>query len=79
MMGMEEKPGARPLMLGGWPGKGVSAGDKGKLLYTQHIRDAGREKREETQALSLKTTKKSRGICAYFSVSEVILSFKLLL
>lgn len=34
MMGMEEKPGARPLMLGGWPGKGVSAGDIGKLLYT---------------------------------------------
>lgn len=74
MMGMEEKPGGRPLMLGGWPGKGVSAGDKGKLLYTQHIRDAGRDNGEETQALSFKTkethTKKtnSRGICGYFSV-----------
>lgn len=54
-MGMEEKPGARPLMLGGWPGKGVSAGDIGKLLYTQPTRDAGREKREETQAFSFKT------------------------
>lgn len=43
MMGMEEKAGGRPLMLGGWPGKGVSAGDKGKLLYTQHTRDAGRD------------------------------------
>lgn len=47
-------------MLGGWPGKGVSAGDKGKLLYTQHIRDAGRDNREEeTQALSLKTKKQT--------------------
>lgn len=52
MMGMEEKPGGRPLMLGGWPGKGVSAGDKGKLLYTQHIRDAERDNGEETQGLS---------------------------
>lgn len=78
MMGMEEKPGGRPLMLGGWPGKGVSAGDKGKLLYTQHIRGAGRDDGEETQALSFKTKQqqknnnqkkpKSRGICAYFSV-----------
>lgn len=31
---MEEKPGARPLMLGPWPGSGGRAGDKGKLLYT---------------------------------------------
>lgn len=56
-MGMEEKPGGRPLMLGGWPGKGVSAGDKGKLLYTQHIRGAGRDNEEETQALSFKKNK----------------------
>lgn len=64
MMGIEEKPGARPLMLGGWPGKGVSAGDIGKLLYTQPIHDAGRENGEETQALSFKKQQKnSTGIC----------------
>lgn len=43
MTGMDEMPDGRPLMLGGWPGKGVSAGDKGKLLYTQHTGSAAKE------------------------------------
>lgn len=61
-MGMEEKPGGRPLMLGGWPGKGVSAGDKGKLLYTQHIRGAWRDDGEETSTFiqNKKTPKKQQ-------------------
>lgn len=34
---MEEMPDWRPLMVDSWPGReGVSAGDKGNLLYTQH-------------------------------------------
>lgn len=33
MTGMDEMPDGRPLTLGGWPGKGVSAGDEGKLLW----------------------------------------------
>lgn len=41
MTGMDEMADGRPLTLGGWPGKGVSAGDKGKLLYTQHNRRCG--------------------------------------
>lgn len=36
-------PDGSPLMLGGWPGKGVSAGDKGKLLYTQYTGGAVRD------------------------------------
>lgn len=78
MMGMEEKPGGRPLMLGGWPGKGVSAGDKGKLLYTQHIRDAGRDNGEETQALSFKTKEthtKKQTAEAYVAISLFKKSF----
>lgn len=43
MTGMDEMPDWRPLTLGGWPGKGVSAGDKGKLLYTQHTGSAAKE------------------------------------
>lgn len=43
MTGMDEMPDGRPLTLGGWPGKGVSAGDKGKLLYTQHTSSAAKE------------------------------------
>lgn len=34
---MEEMPDGRPLTADSWPGReGVSAGDKGNLLYTQH-------------------------------------------
>lgn len=36
MAGMDEMADGRPLKLGGWPGEGVSAGDEGRLLYTQH-------------------------------------------
>lgn len=43
MTGMDEMADGRPLTLGGWPGKGVSAGDKGKLLYTQHTGGAARD------------------------------------
>lgn len=47
MTGMDEMPDGRPLTLGGWPGKGVSAGDEGKLLYTQHTGSAARDYGEE--------------------------------
>lgn len=47
MIGMDDMPDGRPLTLGGWPGKGVSAGDKGKLLYTQHTGGAARDYGEE--------------------------------
>ncbi len=43
MTGMDEMPDGRPLTLDGWPGKGVSAGDEGKLLYTQHTGRAARD------------------------------------
>lgn len=55
MTGMDEMPGGRPLTLGGWPGKGVSAGDKGKLLYRQHTGDAARDYEEEHKHLHSKT------------------------
>lgn len=55
MTGMDEMPDGRPLTLGGWPGEGVSAGDKGRLLYTQHTGGAARGKNERrTQTLSFK-------------------------
>lgn len=47
MTGMDEMPDGRPLTLGGWPGKGVSAGDECKLLYTQHTGGAARDYGEE--------------------------------
>lgn len=47
MTGMGEMPEGRPLTLGGWPGEGVSAGDEGRLLYTQHTGGAAREDGEE--------------------------------
>ena len=52
MTGMEEMPDGRPLTLGGWPGEGVRARDKGRLLYTQHT--GKRKKREEEKTLSFK-------------------------
>lgn len=44
MTGMGEMPEGRPLTLGGWPGEGVSAGDEGRLLYTQHTGGAAKNK-----------------------------------
>lgn len=32
---MSGMPDGRPLMVGGWPGEGVRAGDEGRLLYTE--------------------------------------------
>lgn len=74
MTGMGGMPDGRPLTIGGWPGEGVSAGDEGRLLYTQHTNGAeihskkkkeGREREKATLALSF--------------FHKVILSFKLLL
>lgn len=65
MTGMDEMPDGRPLTLGGWPGKGVSAGDEGKLLYTQHTGGAARDYGEEHKHFH---SKKSN--CGYFSLSK---------
>lgn len=40
MTGMGGMPDGRPLTMVGWPGEGVSAGDEGRLLYTQHTHGA---------------------------------------
>lgn len=45
MTGMGEMPEGRGLTLGGWPGEGVSAGDEGRLRYTQHTVGAAKENR----------------------------------
>lgn len=42
MTGMDEMPDGRPLTLGGWPGKGVSAGDEGKLGVVRMRRELRR-------------------------------------
>lgn len=51
MTGMDERPDWRPLTVIDWPGDGVSAGDEGRLLYTQHT---GEKTRKETETLSFK-------------------------
>lgn len=50
---MGERPDERALMWGGWQGEGVSAGDEGRLLYSQPGGGAGTGSRQ-TQTLSLK-------------------------
>lgn len=63
MIGMDEMSDGWPLTLGGWPGKGVSAGDKGKLLYTQHTGSAARDYGEEHKYFHSK-----KGNHGYFSI-----------
>lgn len=86
MTGMDEMADGRPLTLGGWPGKGVSAGDKGKLLYTQHTGGAARDYGGggwgwgQRHFHSKKTKQQQQqGNYGYFSTGEVILRFKLML
>lgn len=58
MTGMGEMPDERPLMLCGCPGEGVSAGDEGRLLYTQHA--GGAEEEEEEHKTLFIQKKKSK-------------------
>jgi len=52
---MGEMPDGRPLMLGGRQGEGVSAGDEGRLLYTQHANRVERANGEEHKQVHSKT------------------------
>lgn len=77
MTGMDEMPDGRPLTLGGWPGKGVSAGDEGKLLYTQHTGGAARDYGEEHKHFH---SKQKKQLWLFLSFQKkVILLFVLLL
>lgn len=77
---MEEKPGARPLMLGPWPGSGGRAGDKGKLLYTNTPVMERRWENTHTFTQNKEEEEKDRGgICGHPSVQEVIWLLTLLL
>ncbi len=75
MTGMDEMPDGRPLTLGGWPGEGVSAGDEGKLLYTQHTGGAAGDGGEEHR----KHFHSKKATTAVSLFRKVILLFKLLL